>query len=326
MARRFLAHRWKRLQVFEVQACVINACNLKCLYCKCPEVKTAVLTTQQWRQLIASLARLGTMRIKFQGGEPTLRQDFRELCKESSANGIITSVTTNGQRMADEPALLDYLDEVVFSLDAADAGVNDRLRGEGSHGKVMQSIEHAKRMGKRIYINMVVTRDNQDHIEPMQRLCSLIGAGFNAQPMTLDWVYADEQIRSLALTDDEVRSLHRLLVDGKRKGWPLMFSAMTYQKAVDWPDYDNLRRKGYTDSTCMAGRFYIHIEPNGDVFPCGFQVGDFEPFNAVHNGIEQALDKARRHNCLDCGIPYLIERKALFALKPNALAGLVRRG
>lgn len=326
LARKFLAHRWKPLQVFEVQACVLNACNLRCVYCKCPEIKTSVLTTQQWRELIADLARLGTMRIKFQGGEPTLRPDFRELCWVSRAKGTITSVTTNGQRTAEEPTLLDYLDEAVFSLDAAESAVNDRLRGEGTHRKVMESIEQARRRGIRIYINMVVTRENLDQIEPMMRLCAEIGAGFNAQPMTLDWAYADDCARRLALNDDEILALHRQLVAWKRAGWPLMFGAATYQRSVDWPEYRQLRRTGDTISSCMAGRFYVHIEPNGDVFPCGFQVGHFEPINAVHSGIEQALEKARRHHCLDCGIPYLNERKALFGLHPYALAQLFRRG
>ena len=326
LARKYLAHRWKPLQIFEVQACVVNACNLKCVYCKCPEVRTSVLTTQQWHQLIADLARLGTMRIKFQGGEPTLRQDFRELCKISKTNGIITSVTTNGQRIADEPMLLDYLDEIVLSMDAIDAEINDRLRGDGSHAKVMQSIEHARQRGIRIYINMVVTSENLEQIEPIIHFCSEIGAGFHAQPMTLDWAYADEHMRYLELSDDEIRDLHRQLVAGKDKGWPLMFSAVTYQKTVDWPDYKHLRSKGDTTSACMAGRFYVHIEPNGDVFPCGFQVGDFKPLNSIHDGIELALKNARLHHCLDCGIPYLNERKALFALRPYALSELFRRG
>ena len=82
MATRFLAHRFRPLHPFEVQAVLVNRCNLKCVYCRCPEIRTEEMTTEQWIQVIRGLGRLGTMRIKFQGGEPTLRTDFSELCEE----------------------------------------------------------------------------------------------------------------------------------------------------------------------------------------------------------------------------------------------------
>ena len=38
-AARFAAHRFRALHPFEVQAAVINACNLRCVYCRCPDEK-----------------------------------------------------------------------------------------------------------------------------------------------------------------------------------------------------------------------------------------------------------------------------------------------
>src|SRR5438132_1514764 len=75
MASRFLARRFRKLHPYEVQAVLLNACNLRCVYCRCPDVQTTLLTTEQWRWIIRSLGRLGTLRIKFQGGEPTIRKD-----------------------------------------------------------------------------------------------------------------------------------------------------------------------------------------------------------------------------------------------------------
>jgi MoaA/NifB/PqqE/SkfB family radical SAM enzyme len=46
----------------------------------------------------AGLGALGTLRIKFQGGEPTLRKDFRQLCATAQQSGIRTAVVTNGLR------------------------------------------------------------------------------------------------------------------------------------------------------------------------------------------------------------------------------------
>src|SRR5574341_1048593 len=154
MASRFMRHRFRALHVYEVQAVLLNACNLKCAYCRCPEILTKVMTTEQWCTIIGGLAKVGTLRIKFQGGEPTLRRDFDELCAASQAHGIITAAVSNGVAIVSKPTLLAHLDELVISLDAARADINDRLRGAGSHDAAVRAIELACQRGVRTYVNM----------------------------------------------------------------------------------------------------------------------------------------------------------------------------
>ena len=45
MASRFAKHRLRALHPFEVQASLMNACNLRCVYCRCPDTRTSLLTT-----------------------------------------------------------------------------------------------------------------------------------------------------------------------------------------------------------------------------------------------------------------------------------------
>jgi MoaA/NifB/PqqE/SkfB family radical SAM enzyme len=75
----------------------------------------------------------------------------------------------------------------------------------------------------------------------------------------------------------------------------------------------------------MAGRYYIHIEANGDVHPCGLHGATFAPKNAARDGVDAAVQHARHHDCADCSLAYLNERKALFALSPPAVLHLIRR-
>src|SRR5215203_2740048 len=117
-AGRFLQHRFRALHPFEVQAVLQNACNLRCSYCRCPELDSASMTTAQWVDLIERFRSVGTLRIKYQGGEPTIRKDFAAICAATQANGIIAAVVTNGIAIARNPKLLDALDEVVVSLDS----------------------------------------------------------------------------------------------------------------------------------------------------------------------------------------------------------------
>jgi MoaA/NifB/PqqE/SkfB family radical SAM enzyme len=326
MAGRFAKHRLRALHPFEVQAALLNACNLRCAYCCCPEVKTQLMTTEQWTDAIRGLGGLGTMRIKFQGGEPTLRHDFHALCAAAQQAGIVTAVVTNGLQFAANPTLFDHLDEIVFSLDSATPEHTDRVRGSGVHARVVEAIELARRRPLRLFINMVVTNQTLDEIEPMLDFCEARGLGLHAQPVVFGLKYYDEAARPYALSNEQIRSMHRRLAAWKRQGRPLMFAAATYENVLAWPHYGELARRADDGPQCMAGRFYIHIEPNGDVHPCVQHNAAFTPKSIARDGLEAALTHVQRHDCRDCFSAYLNERKAVFGLRPAALMEMVRRG
>lgn len=326
LAARFAAHRLRTLHPFEVQASILNACNLRCAYCRCPDEKTALLTTEQWTGVIRRLGELGTMRIKFQGGEPTLRPDFRALCAVAQEAGILTAVVTNGLQFAAQPELLDGVDEVVFSLDSATPAHTDRTRGAGVHARVLEAIDIARARGRRLFINMVLTAQNLDEIEPLLAFCETRGIGLHAQPVVFGRPYYDDAARPLALSDDQMRTVHHRLAAWKRAGRPLMFAASTYDNVAAWPDYGDLTHRSPAGSSCMAGRFYVHFEPNGDVHPCGQHGATFTPRNILRDGLDAALTHVQRHDCGDCFSAYLNERKAVFGLRPAALLEVVRRG
>ena len=105
-----------------------------------------------------------------------------------------------------------------------------------------------------------------------------------------------------------------------------MFSAAAYEKVLDWADPPTLSTPSEGESDCMAGRDYVHIEPNGDVHPCVMHGARFEPKNILRDGLEAALRHVRRHDCGDCWSAYLNERKLAFGLRPHALLEVVRRG
>ena len=325
LALHFVKHRLRGVHPFEVQAVLLNACNLRCVYRRCPEIKTELMSTEEWCAVVRGLAGYGTYRIKYQGGEPTLRKDFTTICEAGRAAGIRTAVTTNGFGIARDPTLLDHLDEVVFSLDALTPALHDQYRGAGSHDVVMTGLEHALTRGRKVYINMVVHRDTRAELEAMLRFCETRGIGLNAQAVMFGKMYQNSEAKFLGLPEDEERAMYRQLAEWKRQGRPLMFSAGSYERTANWADYATLTTRSRGPSSCMAGRYYIHLEPNGDVHPCGLHGASFKPLNAVRDGLEPALRHARHHDCGDCALAYLNERKALFALRPAAIREVMRR-
>lgn len=328
LAGRFLRHALNTVHPFEVQAVLLNACNLQCTYCCCPDLKTRLLTTAQWLDVIRYLGSVGTLRLKWQGGEPTMRHDFDELCAAVQAAGILCAVVTNGTQIATRPALLDHLDEVVFSLDAVDPALNDAVRGAGVHAAVLEAIAVARRAAHRprLFINMVVMRANRGEIAPMIDFCAARGIGLNVQPAVFGLPYYNDAAKPQALDVEETRAMFGELAAWKRRGAPLMFAAATYENAVAWPDYRVLTTPSQGRSSCVMGRVYVHIEANGDVHPCVQATDVFQARNLIRDGFEAAFRHAQRHECGDCYSAYLNERKALFGLRPAAVAEYLRRG
>ena len=149
---------------------VTDACNLRCVYCM-PEDMTfrpgpSLLLDDEIAGLIGLFAELGFRKIRFTGGEPTVRANIVGLVKAAvETPGIATvALTTNG-------VLLDHLArplreaglaQVNVSLDTLDAKRFRQLTRWGNLRDVLAGIESAERAGLRIKLNAVVVRGVND--------------------------------------------------------------------------------------------------------------------------------------------------------------------
>ena len=236
---------------------------------------------------------------------------------------------TNGIKVADDPTLLEHLDEVVFSLDSIDPALTDAVRGAGVHAAVTAAIEAARRLPHRprLFINMVVMRANLGEIEPMLRYCEARGIGVNIQPAVFGLPYYDDAAKPLALDQEQTREMYRTLAHHKRQGRPLMFAAATYENAGRWSDYARAvaaqspaaRRASWGGCTCTS-------RPTATSIRACRAVAAVRPKNLIRDGFEAALTHVQRHECGDCYSAYLNERKALFGLRPAAVVEYLRRG
>ncbi|WP_066425088.1 viperin family antiviral radical SAM protein [Anabaena sp. 4-3] len=139
-------------------------CNYHCRFCFATfrDIQ-GYLTLSDAKRLLFLLREAGTEKINFAGGEPTLHPYIGELVAESRRLGFVTSIVSNGARMAE---LLDKhagdIDWVALSVDSASEEIQKHLgRGNGNH--VLQSIDLFDKLhqyGIRVKLNTVVTRLN----------------------------------------------------------------------------------------------------------------------------------------------------------------------
>lgn len=87
-------------------------CNNACVHCYINLPRTDVqaarreATTQQWKEIIRQAAELGTIQVRFTGGEPLLREDFHELYLYTRKLGMKVMLFTNARRITPELAEL----------------------------------------------------------------------------------------------------------------------------------------------------------------------------------------------------------------------------
>ena len=74
-------------------------CPLRCPYCSNPLEMTAAsgeMDTGQWLGVIEEAADMGVLQIHFSGGEPTVRQDLKDMVGRAEVLGIYTNLITSG--------------------------------------------------------------------------------------------------------------------------------------------------------------------------------------------------------------------------------------
>jgi MoaA/NifB/PqqE/SkfB family radical SAM enzyme len=304
---------------FFVQYSLLNACNAKCVYCNSPERKDIQLDTETHCQILAEFARLGAVRIKFLGGEPLLRRDLPELIERVRSLGMRTAMVTNGFSV---PKLIDTvrrLDELIISIDGS-REAHDRQRGAGTWQKVMDAIETCVANEIDFFLSAVVTNHSAGEIDWLLSLAGRLGVMVNFQiPQFNQEMYGTES-RQWLPEPNEIRTIIESIIKAKNAGAPVLFTTRSYRRTLEWHDFnqERLERPGKI-SPCTAGRYFLQMEPNGDIYPCVLHVGTFEPKNAVKDGVEAAWKHAQRHSCFACYNTWLNENRAIFDLNPAVL-------
>jgi GTP 3',8-cyclase len=143
-----------------------DACNLRCVYCM-PEQMTfrpraELLTDDELRRLITLCGAVGFRKIRFTGGEPTLRPGLVDLVRHASRTPGIEKVglTTNGVLLAPlaQPLRDAGLQSVNLSIDSLDEARFRQLTRWGKLRDVRDGLDAARRAGLRIKLNAVVCR------------------------------------------------------------------------------------------------------------------------------------------------------------------------
>lgn len=238
-----------------------SACNLHCTGCWAAEYgHTLNLTFEEMDDLCTQAEALGIHAFLLTGGEPLVRKkDVIRLCERHQESAF--HCFTNGT-LIDEEFCQEMLRVGNFVPSISLEGFeyeNDARRGAGTFEKVMEAMDLMKKHKLLFGTSICYTSLNYKTVTSDEFLDMIIEKG-----VSYTWYFhympvGNDASTDLLLTPEQREYMYRRVreIRGFEGGKPIM--------AIDF------QNDGEFVGGCVAGgKYYCHINPNGDVEPCVF--------------------------------------------------------
>lgn len=261
---------------------VTSACNLRCIHCHATSGKPSPddLDTDEARRLIDGLAEIKEFRtIVFTGGEPLVRPDIFELLRHSKDVGFSNILATNGTLIDEETAWKLKEHGVVcnaISLDSPDPDVHNFIRNNPrAFDLALRGIEATKKAGILLQLNTTAMETNLPGLDGLIDFVDRCGAAIMLM-YQLVAVGRGGKIEKATLKKQANYLLSRLIAEKQK-------DVATIVEPVAGPQYwpyllekNGATGKGWLKLAeqvfhgCAAGRGFVYIKANGDIWPCPF--------------------------------------------------------
>ena len=316
---------------------VTTACNLRCKHCYSTSGKKREdeMNTEEAKQAIDKMARAGVTILAFSGGEPLVRRDIFELARYAADKGMYVAMATNGTLITKEMARKMKeagIQFVQISLDGATAEVHDEFRGvKGAFDKTVNGIKNCVEEGFFVEVSTTATRFNYKQIPEIIDLCEELGVNwfmvFNFVPTGRGKFIVEND-----LSPEEREELLKMLWNRSKEAKVQLLSTAPQFARVALQEEEKERSDEVVVPThfynpklhgqlislaefiggCGAGRFYLAMEPNGDLQPCVFfplKIGniledDFEEIWRHNKILEELRNKDIIKKCGSCKYRY----------------------
>jgi MoaA/NifB/PqqE/SkfB family radical SAM enzyme len=221
--------------------------------------KSPEMLTAQACSYIDQLAEAGCLFFLITGGEPLLRDDFREIYEHAKRAGLVVSLFTNATLVDESMAdfLADFLPHTVeISIYGATAAAHDRVTGvDGSFEKTMRGFKLLKDRGIDVSLKTILMTLNRDELEGMLDIAKVNGVKFRVDGAIFPRLDGDKGPLELRLKPEEVVE-REFMIPGATALWREFIEKIGTLEAAE-SLYD-----------CGAGVSCFHITSGGWLKPC----------------------------------------------------------
>ncbi len=184
------------------------------------------------------------------------------------------------------------------SLDGADEDTNDRIRGRGTYGKILNALDALASNNVRFSINTVLTRINFTQLEALRAMAGEYGAELRVSRFRPSGRGKSSKA-DLGPTPEQLETFAEWLDKNDLVRTGDSFFCLTS---------DHRRHKGL--DMCGAAKMTCCVSPDGNVYPCAFlQEPPFLSGNVRYESFREIWGKSQVFNqfrninvksCVDC--------------------------
>jgi radical SAM protein with 4Fe4S-binding SPASM domain len=279
---------------FQVVWNITHACNLKCAHCyeNAGKKDANELSKQEINKGLEILSKAGVTSVAFSGGEPTSNPHITHYIKLANELGMYPALATNGYLLSKEYILNKFVDAglefVQISIDGINSETHDSFRGvKGSWDKAIKAVENSVEADLFVEVATTVTTNNINEIPDIIEFVRGLGAHWF---MIYNFIPTGNGSNNTEM-DISPQNRLNLLKTAYHKNingdMQVLSTAPQYATVAESlqsasssvipthfynPKYENpqLMQLAEFVGGCGAGRFYMAIEPNGDLYPCVF--------------------------------------------------------
>ena len=244
---------------------VTHRCPLHCVYCSNPlelAGTKAELSTEEWTDVFQQCGKLGMLHAHFTGGEPLARTDLTELIAAARAAGLYTNLITSGLGLNEQrlQALVDAgLDHIQISFQDSREEAANWIAGAKAHAHKIDLSRAIRRHKIAFTVNLVVHRQNLDHLEEMIAFIEQLNPERVEIAHTQYYGWALANRAALMPTHAQLEKAVAIVAEAEKR----LAGRIRIDSVV--PDYYAKYPKA-----CMGGwgRRLMLINPAGKVLPC----------------------------------------------------------
>jgi PqqA peptide cyclase len=159
-------------------------CPLHCVYCSNPVDYTRYgdeLATEDWLRVLREGRALGATQLGFSGGEPLMRDDLEILIAEARRLGYYSNLITSGVGL-NEKRIAAFkqggLDHIQLSFQDSTRELNDFLGSTRTFDLKMKVARLIKQYDYPMVLNVVLHRQNIDHVGQLLEMAEQLGAEY----------------------------------------------------------------------------------------------------------------------------------------------------
>lgn len=287
-------NRYRTLQTGKISSLPIvilmphSSCNCRCIMCDIWKGNNNLkqLTEADIAGLMGALKKYGTQQVLMSGGEALLNPNFFRFCEILKQQKIKISLLSTGLTLKkNAQQLVEWVDDVIVSLDGDEALHNEIRNIPGAYNKLKEGIEAVRSIDPEFQITArtVIHRLNfrkwpaiiNSAKEIGLNRISFLPADTSSNAFNRETAWAEDRQLEILLAEDELEELQsiidKMLID-HRNDFNTGFIAESPKKIQKIHDhyaayYDHCE---YPYKKCNAPWVSTVIEADGTVRPCFF--------------------------------------------------------